>query len=157
MKILIPGMVPPSPNELRRKYRSPFAYRRLRDTWQQAIVGLTGPSDRTMLRNYGQKSRMTVQLTIHNARRYDEDNLHGCQKPVLDALKNLGYIRDDSPKWLALLGPIFSPSKRKDKRTEIEIFPDRDAKGKETSRSQNKSGQPVLLPTGPNRDRSYDE
>jgi hypothetical protein len=50
--------------------------------------------------------------------------LHGCQKPVLDALKNLGYIRDDSPKWLALLGPIYSPSKRKDKRTEIRIFPD---------------------------------
>ena len=71
---------------------------------------------------------MIVQLTIHNARRYDEDNLQGCQKPVLDALKNLGYIRDDSERWLELLDPIYSPSKRKDKRTEIQIFLDWDPK-----------------------------
>ena len=80
-------MVPPSPNELRRKYRHPHAYRRLRDTWQQAIVRMTWPSDRTTLRSTGQKSRMVIQLTIYNVRRYDEDNLQGCQKPVLDALK----------------------------------------------------------------------
>jgi hypothetical protein len=144
MKIVIPGMVPPSPNELRRKYRHPHVYRRLRDTWQQAIVGMTWPSDRTTLRNSGQKSRMIVQLTIHNARRYDEDNLQGCQKPVLDALKNLGYIRDDSPRWLTLLSPIYLPSTRKGKRTQIQIFPDWDAKGEGTSRSENKSAQPVL-------------
>ena len=71
---------------------------------------------------------MTVQLTIYNARRYDEDNLQGCQKPVLDALKNLGYIYDDSPRWLSLLTPIYSPSKRREKRTEIQIFPDGDSK-----------------------------
>jgi hypothetical protein len=53
---------------------------------------------------------MTVQLTIHNARRYDEDNLQGCQKPVLEALKNLAYIH-------------YLPSTRKEKRTEIQIFP----------------------------------
>ena len=87
MKIVIPGMVPASPNELRRKYRHPHAYRRLRDTWQQAIVGMTWPSERSTLRHAGQKARMIVQITIHNARRYDEDNLKGCQKPVLDALK----------------------------------------------------------------------
>lgn len=128
MKILIPGMVPPSPNELWRKYRHPHAYRRLRDSWRQAIVGMTWPSDRTTLRNSGQKSRMTVQLTIHNSRRYDEDNLQGCQKPVLDALKNLGYIHDDSPQWLSLLSPIYLPSTRKAKRTEIQIFPEWDPK-----------------------------
>src|SRR6516164_953856 len=91
MKILIPGMVPPSPNELRRKYRHPHAYRRLRDTWQQAIVGMTWPSDRT-------------------------------------TLKNSGYIHDDSPQWLSLLSPIYLPSTRKAKRTEIQIFPEWDPK-----------------------------
>jgi Holliday junction resolvase RusA-like endonuclease len=87
---------------------------------------MTWPSDRTTLRNSGQKSRMTARLTIHSTRRYDDDNLQGCQKPVLDALKNLGYIRDDSPQWLELRDPIYSPSTRKAKRTEIQIFPDRE-------------------------------
>jgi transposase InsO family protein len=52
--------------------------------------------------------------------------LQGCQKPVLDALKNLGYIRDDSPQWLSLLSPIYLSSTRKAKGTEIQIFLDWD-------------------------------
>ena len=72
---------------------------------------------------------MVPPSPTHNARRYDDDNLQGCQKPVLDALTNLGYIRDDSPRWLSLLSPIYLPSTRKGKRTEIQIFPDWDQKG----------------------------
>src|SRR5215469_15577568 len=128
MKIVIPGMVPPSPNELRRKYRNPHAYKRLRQAWETAIIYMTPPHDRKFVKESAQISRMMIQLVIHNSREYDPDNLQGCQKPVLDALKNLGYIRDDSERWLELLDPIYSPSKRKDKRTEIQIFLDWDPK-----------------------------
>jgi len=41
--------------------------------------------------------------------------------------QNLGYIRYDSSRWLSLLTPIYLPSSRKGKRTEIQIFPDWDA------------------------------
>ena len=34
---------------------------------------------------------------------YDPDNALGCLKPVLDAMRKVGYIRDDSASWLELL------------------------------------------------------
>jgi Holliday junction resolvase RusA-like endonuclease len=74
---------------------------------------MTWPSDRTTLRNSGQKSRMTARLTIHSTRRYDDDNLQGCQKSVLDALKNLGYIRDDSSNGSSCATRFIRPPRAK--------------------------------------------
>jgi hypothetical protein len=34
---------------------------------------------------------------------YDPDNAIGCLKPVLDAMRKVGWIRDDSETWLELL------------------------------------------------------
>ena len=124
MKILLPGMVPPSPNELRRKYRNPHVYAKLRDDWQKAILVMTPLDDRNEMKAKGQKNRMIVQIEIHNSRRYDDDNLAGAQKPILDALKNIGFIHDDSPTWLRVLYPIYFRSTRKDKYTEIDIWSD---------------------------------
>ena len=49
--------------------------------------------------------KMRVQVSVYHARKYDLDNLWGSQKPVLDALKNIGLIRDDSEEWLQLDAP----------------------------------------------------
>lgn len=35
----------------------------------------------------------------------DDDNLRFCVKPLLDALRRQGYIRDDSRKWIELPTP----------------------------------------------------
>lgn len=120
MKILIPK-VPPSPNELRRKYRNPHVYKQLRDDWQLLIAAYTPPATRTLLKREALTHRMIVQMVFYNSREYDPDNLPAAQKPVLDALKNIGYIRDDSTKWLMLLSPRWSPAMRKESKTEIEI------------------------------------
>lgn len=50
----------------------------------------------------------------------DRDNLIGGQKPLVDAMKQAGILKDDSPKWAAIAyverrDPVESP------RTEIEV------------------------------------
>jgi hypothetical protein len=32
----------------------------------------------------------------------DRDNLYGSCKPLIDAMRDVGLIRNDSPKWLDL-------------------------------------------------------
>jgi len=38
-------------------------------------------------------------ISIRSERLLDKDNLKGGSKPIRDALKELGYIWDDSPYW----------------------------------------------------------
>lgn len=48
------------------------------------------------------KMRLRVERHVPSARRFirDDDNLRFSVKPLLDALKRQGYIRNDSRKWL---------------------------------------------------------
>lgn len=51
-------------------------------------------------------AKMRVQINVHSkgatARRLDPDNLWGGCKPLIDAMRDVGLIRNDSPKWLDL-------------------------------------------------------
>jgi hypothetical protein len=114
-------MVPPSPNELKRKYRNPHVYARLRDLWHQAILCMTHPPERDAYRLMAKHRQMQVQVTIHNAREYDPDNLVGCQKPLLDALVMMKLIHDDSRQWLKLEPVRYKYCPRAAKKTEITI------------------------------------
>jgi Holliday junction resolvase RusA-like endonuclease len=143
MKIVIPGMVPPSPNELRRKYRNPHVYAKLRDTWQQAIFILTPPDERKYLQTNSAVYRMIVRMIFYNSREYDPDNMAGSQKPILDALQNLGYIHNDSQQWLFLLSPTWSPAPRKFSRTEIDIAVDWNSTRAESAHGEGKVPAPA--------------
>jgi hypothetical protein len=50
--------------------------------------------------------KMRVQISVHSkgarARMIDRDNLYGSCKPLIDAMRDVGLIRNDSPKWLDL-------------------------------------------------------
>lgn len=87
-----------SGNELRRKYRHWAAYKRLLQEWEWRLAGALPKS-----RRWQHRDRVfRVTITSYRRRLLDPDNLvHGC-KPVLDAIKRLGLIRDDSPRWLDL-------------------------------------------------------
>lgn len=50
------------------------------------------------------KRRVTLIWTQYRGRTPDED---GCLKSLLDALKYLGYLKDDSPTWCELGGVTF--------------------------------------------------
>lgn len=54
------------------------------------------------------KRRVTVTRIVPSTRRFirDEDNLRFSVKPVNDALKRLGLIKDDNAKWLEQPMPV---------------------------------------------------
>lgn len=120
-------MVPPSVNELRRKYRNPHVYRRLREDWEMAILAAAKPPVRRLLKDFAMDHPMFVRITIfHYATvRRDADNLAGCQKPILDALHNLQFIHDDSRQWLELGEPVefITTDRKMETKTVIEISP----------------------------------
>lgn len=102
-------MVPPSPNEMRRKYRHPKVYMHLRKVWETSLAAAAGSSDnvraiREMAKIH--KVRVQIIMTFGGKRKgYDPDNVQGSQKVVLDALKNIGFLFDDSKKHIDLLPP----------------------------------------------------
>jgi Holliday junction resolvase RusA-like endonuclease len=116
--------VPPSPNELRRKYRHAHAYRRLREQWEHDLFYGVGSSRlRAELEDTAENVKMRVQITLYHSRDYDADNLAGCQKPILDALKNLHFIADDCSKKLLLLPAEQVKVARKEAKTLVKIGP----------------------------------
>ena len=62
------------------------------------------------------KAQLLIQ--VHRSRFQDKDNMYGSVKPIVDAIKKLGWIVDDDNKHLDLKVEEIK-SKRKDQRTEI--------------------------------------
>ena len=99
--------IPPGLNALRREYRNPHVYKVLRMAWETELLCAAGVPMLQAVREFVSASdtelpkRMRVQ--IHVRRRVlleDMDNLVGGAKPVLDAIKNMGLIYDDSTKFI---------------------------------------------------------
>lgn len=122
MIITVP-LIPPSPNELRRKYRSPYAYKKLRELWEHNLFysGSCARHRNELIEFAKKPTVISVQVTIHHSREFDADNLVGALKPILDALRNIGFIKDDDAKHLRLEAP--RQVLAKEKKTVICIHP----------------------------------
>lgn len=96
--------VPPSPNVLRRQYRMPHAYKKLRDSWQHDLYyGIDGASRRLQWqRIIAGNVRVKLSAMLYHKKLYDPDNLIGSMKPVLDALVRVGYLKGDSANELEI-------------------------------------------------------
>lgn len=100
--ILVP-MCPPSGNELRRKYRHPMAYKRLREVWSRTLWGLISGRDREWLEAEAMLGvKMRLEVCIQKRRFFDKDNAYASMKPVLDSLVGLKYLAGDDPGHLDL-------------------------------------------------------
>ncbi len=67
--------------------------------------------------------RMRLTLTLYRARRFDPDNAHGGAKILIDAMRDLALLKNDSPKWLDLrIEQVLEKDKAKE-RTEVELTP----------------------------------
>ena len=68
--------------------------------------------------------RMRLNMTIYRARRFDPDNAAGGAKILIDAMRDLRLLKNDSPKWLDFPPPrqVLEPDKTKE-RTEVELTP----------------------------------
>lgn len=114
-----------------RELRSPNAWlwkhwrikQREREAWEKdiAIALLTADGRKNVFailqamnaipetkRVCAERRRVTVTRIVPSARRFirDEDNLRFSVKPVNDALKRLGLIKDDNRKWLEQPMPV---------------------------------------------------
>lgn len=70
-----------------------------------ALMAACGP--RKVLGYDAGRVRVSVTREVPSGRNFirDDDNLRFCVKPLLDALKRQGYIRNDSRKWIELMTP----------------------------------------------------
>lgn len=104
MSVTIPvPMVPPSANVLRRRYRHPMAYKRLRDSWKRMLWALVQGHDKDwLLAMAALGKRMRVDINIMHSRLYDRDNAYGSVKPCLDSLVSLHFLAGDSEKHIDL-------------------------------------------------------
>jgi hypothetical protein len=110
--------VPPSLNRVLRMHWA--VKRKEADKWF-AVLHCMPIAERQRLvdaSKAGKRVRMTI--TLHNARQFDKDNSYGAVKVIVDAAKQLGYMRDDSPAYLDLDVQQVK-STRNSKKTIIEL------------------------------------
>lgn len=111
------GILTPSQNVLARKFKSPFAYKRLRDTLETwLMVGRVN----NRIPKATQRRRLTITRyakTEHHL--LDRGNFVGGCKPLLDAAIRQGLIIDDKEVHL---DDIYEQRvDRRDPRTEVRI------------------------------------
>lgn len=107
-EIVIPGAVPPSGNEMRRKYRHWAAYRDLRESWRQWIYNAGLAQENTLNFLAGRdhkKAKVSIHVAHNRARLLDDDNLSDGLKPVYDSLRRCGFIVNDSMRWMTRVPP----------------------------------------------------
>lgn len=93
------GTLTLSPNVLLRRHWS--ARTKMRDDYSWAITAALRTSD---LKAWGCPSeRVRVEITRQGGRTLDQDNLVGSVKILVDALRNVNLIRDDTPAAIDLI------------------------------------------------------
>lgn len=91
----------------KKKWRQDFAWA-LRAALSEAGLELPDPP----------APKKRVRVTVHRIRLYDEDNLKGGCKPLWDGMRDIGLIRNDTPRWLRT---EVEQKQSRSPRTEIEI------------------------------------
>jgi len=106
--------VPPSANVYQRAHWAVKRRLRQRFAWimRTELMLQTIPAPPT--------GKRSVTITIHRNRALDPDNLTGGCKPLIDAMRDIGLIKNDSPKWITL-SVAQVPCRKGQERTEIEI------------------------------------
>lgn len=89
-----------SQNVLRRRWKHPQAYRRLRNdyTWLVRV----GARSAGVPKATGKRRLHVTRLIGKGGKVYDVPNLIGGAKPLIDALVTEGLLVDDSPEYLDL-------------------------------------------------------
>lgn len=101
MLMRIPS-TPPSPNEIKRRYRNPHVYKSLRQRWGWELKAAAG-WDRFKLTGLADtQTKMRVKIHIAHKQKFDPDNLVGSTKVILDALQEIHFLHRDSPDFLEL-------------------------------------------------------
>jgi hypothetical protein len=65
------------------------------ESWKTWVLGVAGNKT-------GVEGKVRVGIVVYRVRLQDPDNATGSVKPLVDALNRLGWMVDDSVKWLEL-------------------------------------------------------
>jgi Holliday junction resolvase RusA-like endonuclease len=111
--------IPTSTNQLERMHWA--VKKRLRSQLQWELTAALADVGRKLPPLlYGKAApKRRVTITAYRPRRLDQDNATGGCKVLLDAMRDIGLIRNDSPKWLELV--VNQAIEKRDCRTEILI------------------------------------
>lgn len=93
---------PPSPNEIKRKYRNPHVYQKLRHAWGWQLRAAAGLGRFNLVVLAQSRQKMCVKIHIAHKELFDPDNLVGSTKVILDALREVQFLYQDSPEFLEL-------------------------------------------------------
>ena len=93
---------PPSPNMIKRAYRNPHVYKNLRHAWGWELKAAAGLARFRLMAMADVQTKMRVKIHIAHKQKFDPDNLVGSVKVILDALREIHFLADDSPELLEL-------------------------------------------------------
>jgi hypothetical protein len=110
----------PSANEIIRMHwaeRKRLRLRLAKEIWGRYLLdGYHGDIEK----DRGKKVKKSVTITLYRkGRRFDKDNAYGAVKILIDALRDVGFVYNDSEKWLDL--GVCQELDHEHPRTEIEI------------------------------------
>lgn len=97
--------IPRIPVSLNRLLRLHWAkQKKYRDAWFEEIWAAI-PNGKGMRKPGSEEKRQCyIEIhVVHPKRRYDDDNLAGACKVIVDCCRTLGLIYQDSPKWLTMV------------------------------------------------------
>jgi len=116
MKLIISSL-PPSTNILERMHWA--VKKRLRNALRWELTAAIADIGRYLPPiEYALKPpKRRVTITTYRPRRFDPDNAVGGCKVLLDAMRDIGLLRNDSPKWLELV--VYQVIEKCDCHTEI--------------------------------------
>jgi hypothetical protein len=96
-----PGCPPNITNS--RKYKNPFVYKEMRDSFRHTIYYMVSHRDRAWLMAMANlKKRMRLDVTLIHKKLYDVDAKYTCLKPILDSLVTLQFLAGDTEELLEL-------------------------------------------------------
>lgn len=115
--------VPLSPNRMLRMH---WAKRRKeQNSWVPEMFASLSPENTEWMRLWARRDKkVKVKITVHHKRLFDPDNLYGSVKFILDVMRHLGFLKDDSPKWLKLKVYQRLVKKPRQPRTVIQVGPE---------------------------------
>ena len=105
------GRIPRSANRVLRAHWGARTHDK--KSWIRYVLAACGRPPRRV------EEKIRLEVTVHRKKLQDPDNAVASVKPLLDALRRTGWLRDDSHEWLELsVKEVLEKNKRR-QRTEI--------------------------------------
>lgn len=99
--IVLVGMSTPSTNQLERMHWG--AKKQIRQRFARSILYSLHAAGWRRPAQIEDVPKMRLTVRLYRKRLYDQDNAVGGLKPMIDGMRDIGALRNDSPTWLELI------------------------------------------------------